>query len=784
MLYCPKCNQNYEDGVQRFCTNDSVRLIPAPGSGGQPGGVFTSVLNRTTPSRERSKMFAEMPSLFNPEQKPATPIEVHTPDETETLDEIDLSSVITGSITESVSVISNQITKPEISLPTAKPAARLIKANEVPASQAELGDRAVNPSGREALTWENPDVLIGQTVKGRYVITEKLGEDETGFIYLAEDKISDGKKVVVRVLMEENADDLSSRILAEERVSLSHVNHPNVAHLFDSGELHEGFPFIITEYIDGESLKEKFDSAEQFNLQRTAKIIRQAANALSEAHRSGILHRNLKPKNIILGMTEAGAEQVKVNDFGVFDGFETQTEENLAYLSPEQLQENYPTAASDIYSLAVIAFQLLTGRLPFEFSTLKELSKAQKEDLSLLPANLRLAAPPEVDEVLQKALAYDPEKRYPKARDFGDAFYNALAARTPSAEKGEDEKHIVEKEKSAQLNALPIPKPFKNLTADKDQAIVEESPAEQTKPVPLVAEDEAKSLVKPETENIKTPNGLAWEKRSPEPIKPLNGWRIGAIVLILLILFVAVWGIWNYYLHRPEQSVYAPPKAGTANQNTAEPSTVDTGEDVAPTAEIDAPPPPRAINQPLNTTFFENSKADLKGDLAKNFRGFSFYYPKDWVRNPSQTNFVDVARVGATGTPIEQLLVSYYESKGTMAADSENFPKLVDKSNKDLSAMISDYQVVSKGATTINNWKVYEVKFQGSGKTVNGDKITLWGRRLWIPAARLDVKTGLLITMLATSNSPDVKSAEDVGLKGELAGVLETFEPAPLDTGY
>lgn len=774
MLYCPQCSQTYEEGVQRFCTNDGSRLVSATTSGGQPKGIFTNVLNRTPANKERSRTFTELPKLINPEQVSLTEPAFQTP----------VASEIPITEQDATAERQAQISEPEISLPTAKPIARLIKPGDVPVSQAPLGDRAVNPSGREPLTWENPEILIGQTVKGRYTITGKLGEDETGIVYLAEDKITNGKKVVVRVLMEEDSDDMSSKILAEERVSLSHVNHPNVAHLFDSGELLEGIPFIVTEYVAGVTLKEKLSSNGELNVMRTARIIRQAAGALSEAHQNGILHRNLKPKNIILEITDSGTEQVKVTDFGVFDGFEEQSAENLVYLAPEQLDGKFPTYASDIYSLAVIAFQMLTGRLPFNFSTQKELLKAHKEGLSLHPTNLRLDVPLVIDEILEKALAYNPAQRYPKARDFGDAFFNALTtAAAPADWKDPSGKiKIEEKEEDSATNSkiFSIPKPTGEIIEIENKLPVEDSE------VSVAAEKTVIEADKNEIRTVKATDDLAWEKRSPEPVKPVNGWRVGSLVLLILILCASVWGIWNYFLNRQEQPAFVPAKTETANQNTVQRIAENTEPaNAEPTTEIESPPLPREQNQPLDTISFQNSKENLKGDLVKNYRGFSFYYPKDWVKNSGSTNFVDVARIGATGTPIEQMIVKYYESKGTLSADMEKFPRLVQESNKTLSSLVSDYQLLSQGETTINNdWKAYEIKFQGSGKTVNGDKITLWGRRLWIPAARLGVKTGFLLTLLATSNSPEIKSADDVGVKGELASVLQSFEPAPLDTGY
>ncbi len=163
--------------------------------------------------------------------------------------------------------------------------------------------------------------------------------------------------------------------------------------------------------------------------------------------------------------------------------------------------------------------------------------------------------------------------------------------------------------------------------------------------------------------------------------------------------------------------------------------------------------------------------------MAKNFLGFSLYYPKDWKQNDAKGKFLDISKDASSGTPIEQMLVSYYDSKGTFKADTESFPALVKETNKTLKEIVPNYEVVSEGEKTINNgWRAYEVKFKGSGKA-NGENITLWGRRLFIPTARPGMKNGYVITMLATSLSPDVKNVDDVGVKGELSAILESFEP-------
>jgi serine/threonine protein kinase len=814
MLYCPKCSRTYEEGTQRFCTSDGSRLIAAPPSGkpaAQPKAVFSNLLKRALPPDEKNQrnMFDSL-SVGAPKEAPAPPANLPASESSQTVQAKSKTEIKPPvetkpkietkpkvETTPKVDAKPAEETKPEAEIPkidsptetkaqpVEKPVPRLIKPHEILPSQATLGDRSVNPTGRVALTWENPGILLGQTVKGRYYIIEKLSEDETSIAYLAEDKIIEGKKAVVRVLMDEkDADDFSSKILAEERVSLSHINHPNVANVLDSGELLEGKSFIVTEYTAGESLKEKFRSGSQFNSLRTARIIRQVASALSEVHENGILHRNLKPQNIILGVSESGSELVKVTDFAVFDGFDEQNPENIKYLSPEQLEGRMPNYASDIYSLAVITYQMLTGRVPFNFSSEKELLKAQKEGLSLRPTNLRLDLPPVVDAILEKALAYKSQERYQKARELGDALFNALNV-GKSLEKNSGKAQPKTEKLPAAAKSSPVAAPG----AEKPLAAASSTTPKKTLPAENKEITETGNAKKAKL--VKAPPDLAWQKRSPEPPQANSTARLAVYAVVLLLLGTGAWAIWNNFSKRQDAPAYVPQSnteianVAPADQNIT--ANINIGQKVKPTPkEVESPPLTRQINQPPDTEYFENSKENLKGELARNFRGFSFYYPKDWTKNSSQDHFVDVARRGATGTPIEQMLVSYYGSKGTFAADMENFPKLVQKSNQDLKeALGSGYRLISQGETKINGeWRAYEMKFKQEGVTKNGDKITLWGRRLWIPAARQGVRSGFVITMLATSLSPEVKSADDLGVKGELATVLQTFEPASLDSAY
>lgn len=793
MLYCPKCQHTYETGSQRFCKNDGTRLLiaPSPGkSARQTGGVFSTLLGKTAPGAGKDEKLASTPRFVQFEQnKPSMPEfaepEIAAP-EIETFKPAPVVEIEPE--IESKPVVE---AKAEEEIPVVKPLARIVKPSEIPSGTASVGDRKANPTGRLALTWEQPKILLGQTVKGRYYVTEMLGEDEISISYLAEDRIVPGKKVFVRVFMDEGEDDdFANRIFAEERVSLSHINHPNIASVIDSGELPEGKPFIVSEYMEGKTVKDMLDQTGQFNALRTARIIRQASYALSEVHQNGILHRNLTPENIFLTVAESGTEQVKLTNFGVlYDKF---SERNVAYKSPEQLEGKLSNYASDIYSLAAIAYQMLTNRLPFNASSLNNLRRAQREGLTLLPTNLRLDVPPQVDEILEKALSLSPSDRYPKARDFGDAFFNALSAAAPWEKPLKDEPkaeeiEILPAESEATEEEIPEPAPLvSNFEIEEPEFVSEkktEPEIELEKP-DLIEEEvqtEQEEKVEPaEVETVKTPEALPWKTRSPDPVKAASpNWLLLSIFTFGLLVFL---GVWYYFLNRPTVPEFVPPPVA-ANKENEIPVNQDAAQNLTDTSlEIEIPPPARKIPPPADTIYFENSKQNLEGDLAKNFIGFSLYYPEDWVKLPNESNFLDISKNSPDGLTIKKVIITRYASKGTFNEDRKLFPALKQKSDKDLDENLDLYSVISEGETTIQNgrWKAFEVKFQGGNKIKDtGEELQIWGRRFWIPVQRPGMKSGFVITLLATSLSTDVTNVDQVGVNDDLAQILETFEPAP-----
>lgn len=797
MLYCPKCQRKYDEGNQRFCNNDGGRLLPVVNSGvknrNQTKGVFTNLLSSDVNRFDADERLAQKPK-FVKEKKSEPKLE---------------SSV------KSPTFRSKQILKPKIpqtrikpvaqngkdlvqkSSPTVKPHSRLVNPQDLNVGQAELGDRQINPTGRLALTWQNPRILLGQVIKGRYFITQKIEQDSTSIVYMARDKIRDDKFVTIRILMEKDAGNaFLNKFLAEERVALSHIDHPNVARAFDSGELPEGKPFVVSDYFENESVKQHLKIKGSFNQQRVARIIRQASLALSEAHQNGILHRNLKPQNILLTISETGNEMVKVTDFCVSDG-KIQAD-NFTYKSPEQINGNPPTYASDGYALAVIAYQMLTNRLPFNPATEREMLKSQQKGLTVKVTDVVPEINPLVDKILVKALAYNPSDRYPKARDFGEAFFNAITTASPwEAESRVAEDQLKEVELPKEETKLPLPS--NPLIIAKEKYVEVEQIKSDNADISFHSNDissdihidsynsDINELDEIETnfdEEIEEADNMAstkdslWEKRSPEPVRDKSGTWIILPILGVLLLFVGVAVVWQ--LFRGMKDLQAPTVAKSQTPNKKEPTIQNakpnTNKDANSIDNLEVPPPEREIIPPKGFKYFENVRQNLSDDLAKNYRGFSLHIPADWKIYKSETAYFDAKLEGTeNGFPKQQFLVHRYESRGTFEMDKENFPKLVEKSNKDLEKSLNNYDVVSEGGIMVNNgWKAYEVKFKG--KSDDGEEI--WGRRIWMPAARPFEKNGFVITMLATSLSEKIKGLDDIGKEGELGDILYTFEPS------
>jgi serine/threonine protein kinase len=275
---------------------------------------------------------------------------------------------------------------------------------------------------------------LGKTVKDRYVIEKQLDSGGFGAIYLAHDKELLGKAVVIKFLHEKSLQNAwAVNKFKHEIESLTRIDHPGVVGVLDTGQMPDGTPFLVMQYIKGVSLRSMMKQ-EGLEFERTATFISQLGQALNAAHEMGIIHRDLKPENIMLRRV-AGGEQVKIIDFGIAKVRDSQVAPStqvaevagtIAYMAPEQLNARPVSPATDQYSLAVIAYEMLTGRRPFNPETQFQLAEMQRAGVKIKPKDLRPGLPQAAEKVLLKALAYEPTQRYPTARAFADALSDSL----------------------------------------------------------------------------------------------------------------------------------------------------------------------------------------------------------------------------------------------------------------------------------------------------------------------------------------------------------------------
>jgi eukaryotic-like serine/threonine-protein kinase len=277
-------------------------------------------------------------------------------------------------------------------------------------------------------------------IAGRYRLEGRLGFGGMSTVHLAFDLRLE-RRVAVKLLAEHLADDPTfvSRFQREAQAAARLV-HPNIVQIFDSGlDEHSARHFIVMEYIEGSSCAEILRDDGWVQVDEAVAIIEQACEGLHYAHRHGVVHRDVKPGNLL----RSRGGEVKLADFGIAKATEqssiTQVGSVLgtaAYLAPEQARGEEAGPRADLYALGVVAYQLISGRLPYEAASLTELAlKQQREEPPLLDT-LVAAVGPELAEAVALALALDPRERYQTAREMGRAISDGADGISPVESSG------------------------------------------------------------------------------------------------------------------------------------------------------------------------------------------------------------------------------------------------------------------------------------------------------------------------------------------------------------
>ncbi|MGH8930496.1 MAG: Stk1 family PASTA domain-containing Ser/Thr kinase, partial [Egibacteraceae bacterium] len=273
-----------------------------------------------------------------------------------------------------------------------------------------------------------------RVLAGRYVLQGLLGQGGMADVELAFDQILD-RQVAAKMLHARYATDPSflARFRREAQAAAS-LNHPNVVAVYDTGDS-DGRPFIVMEYVRGRSLRDVL-RVEEVLPERAAEIVGEAALALHYAHERGLVHRDVKPANIM--MSDDG--RVKVADFGIARAMNAETVTQTAtvfgtaaYISPEQAQGERVDRRSDIYALGVVLYEMLAHRPPFEGDSAVALAYKHVSEDPVPPSRLNPEVSPQLDAVVRKAMAKHPSDRYQTARELHDDLRRAVSGLSISA---------------------------------------------------------------------------------------------------------------------------------------------------------------------------------------------------------------------------------------------------------------------------------------------------------------------------------------------------------------
>lgn len=356
-------------------------------------------------------------------------------------------------------------------------------------------------------------MLIGKRINDRYKIIKFVGSGGMANVYLARDMILD-RDVAVKVLRLDfaNDDELILRFHREAQ-SVTSLVHPNIVNIFDVGE-EDNIYYIVMEYVEGETLKQFIQNHFPIPIEKVVDIALQITSAISHAHQNNIIHRDIKPQNILIDKKG----NVKITDFGIAVALTsttiTQTNSVLGsvhYISPEQARGRLATKKSDIYSLGIVLFELLTGRLPFSGESAVSIALKHLQSETPHPRNWNPSIPQSIENIILKATAKDPIYRYNDVEELREDLLTCL-----EPDRLNEPAFVLPVDEEA-TKVLPVIKEPKNV----EEPIQSEAMKEKEKKV----KNEKKNNIK-KSKNDKKKKKKRWP-----------------LVLVLISLFIILFGV-------------------------------------------------------------------------------------------------------------------------------------------------------------------------------------------------------------------------------------------------
>ncbi len=314
-------------------------------------------------------------------------------------------------------------------------------------------------------------IIKGQKINDRYQIIRTIGEGGMANVYLAYDTILD-RNVAVKILRGDLADDEKFvRRFQREAISASSLTHPNIVEMYDVGE-DDGKYFIVMEFVDGRTLKNLIKKRGALTLPEVVDIMLQLTSAISCAHDSYIIHRDIKPQNVLI--LEDG--RVKITDFGIAMALNsnelTQTNSvmgSVHYLPPEQANGSGSTIKSDIYSLGILMYELLIGKVPFKGDSAVEIAIKQMRDPLPSVCSLNSNIPQSIENILLKACAKNPKNRYDNVNEMHEDIRVALNL------DHEKDARIVYKYSEQDLEETKVMEPIKDKEKTEEKVVAQKN---------------------------------------------------------------------------------------------------------------------------------------------------------------------------------------------------------------------------------------------------------------------------------------------------------------------
>lgn len=363
----------------------------------------------------------------------------------------------------------------------------------------------------------------GQMINDRYEIIKSIGEGGMANVYLAYDTILD-RRVAIKVLRGDlSNDEKFVRRFQREALSASSLSHPNIVEMYDVGE-DNGIYYIVMEYIEGKTLKQLIKKRGALTLSEAIDIMLQITDGISQAHDSYIIHRDLKPQNIMI--KEDGT--IKITDFGIAMALNstqlTQTNSvmgSVHYLPPEQASGKGSTIRSDIYSMGILFYEILTGTLPFKGDNAVEIALKQMRDEIPSVRKKNPAIPQSVENVILKATAKNPKNRYSDAKEMHADLLTVLN------DDRINEAKLVFKYPEHEVDENT--KTISTIKTKTDQKLKNED------------NEEVANIIEPDDKVIKKTNKVIW--------------ILGSIFALLAIILVSVFLILPYFTKIPDVKI-------------------------------------------------------------------------------------------------------------------------------------------------------------------------------------------------------------------------------------